>query len=159
VCRHNDLNPAAGFPCDGGALGGLVRLQQQKIEHEHLKLRVQMRLRLFDEEQRQVRVPCFRKLHDDGCDVKKIGVAQAGRNNVFERDAGVSQLETKVTGDVVQRLGSEVEGCGLGANACVRSRSASLICALTSVARRVEATCPQRYPAAHFDLKMASVSF
>jgi hypothetical protein len=25
--------------------------------------------------------------------------------------------------------------------------------------RRVEATCPQRYPAAHFDLKMASVSF
>src|SRR5262249_31752970 len=94
-----------------------VRLQQQKIEHEHLKLRVQMRLRLFDEEQRQVRVPCFRQLYDDGGDVKKIGVAQAGRNNIFERDAGVSQLETKVTGDVGQSLGREVEGCGLRANA------------------------------------------
>jgi hypothetical protein len=29
----------------------------------------------------------------------------------------VAQLETKVTGDVAQRLGGEVEGCGLGANA------------------------------------------
>src|SRR4051812_2772069 len=76
-----------------------------------------MRLRLFDEEQRQVRVSCFRELHDDGCDIEKIGVAQAGRNNVFERDAGVAQLETKVTGDVAQRLGREVEGGGLRANA------------------------------------------
>src|SRR3954468_14351705 len=172
-----------------------------------------MRLRLFDEEQRQVRVPCFRKLHDDGCDVKKIGVAQAGRNNVFERDAGVSQLETKVTGDVAQCLSGEVEGCGLGANAlreiakgvadlridvrddavlrwrtsdmrkkslflsfkqevlqkCRNSSRRARTERLARVARRgqenvsdeiacaslwlrrVEATCPQRDPAAHFD--------
>ena len=115
--RHDDLNAAFGCPGDRLSFCGLLRLQQQEVEYQHLQLRVQMRFRFFDQEQRQIRVASFGQFDDDGGDVEKIGIAETGGNDVLKRNAGVSQLETEVSGDIAQRLGRKVERRGLRANA------------------------------------------
>ena len=48
--RHDDLDTTLGLTSLGRLRQRLLGLNQKEVENQHLQLRMQMRLRLFDEE-------------------------------------------------------------------------------------------------------------
>ena len=102
--RHNDLQFAGGALMAFVRLAGLLRLLIKKTEHRSLKLRMKVRLRLFDKEERQIRVVHLLQFDSDRRHVEKVRVPMSRVTQVLRLDAMIGELEPQVARYIDQFL-------------------------------------------------------
>jgi hypothetical protein len=82
---------------DGDRACRLLRLREQKVQHQHLELGMKVRFGFLDQKEREVGFARFRKLDNNGRHIKEIGVPETGRSDFLWRQPDIGQPETKIT--------------------------------------------------------------
>ena len=102
--RHDDLQFAGGALMAFVRLAGLLCLLIKKTEHRSLKLRMKVRLRLFDKEEREIRVVHLLQFDGNRRHVEKVRVPMSRVTQVLRLDAMIGELEPQVARDIDQLL-------------------------------------------------------